>query len=390
MSDLESHLHAEARRRIDPVVENKRKRDRLIIRTSLLGVAVNLVLAAAKALIGFASNSIAVMLDAVNNLSDILSSVITIAGTRLAGRTPDREHPLGHGRIEYLAAVLVAGLVIYAGVTSLVESIRKIVRPEVPEYTPVSLALLAMAVAAKIVLGVVVMKRGRAAKSDALIASGEDAFYDAVISASVLASALIFVWTGVSLEAWVGVLIALIIIRAGLKVALHTLDDILGRRADENLSRKIREILLEDGTVRGAYDLMLHNYGTDRNYGSVNLELPDTLSLEEAGKLCRRAEARVYGQTGVILTAVGIYPYNTSDDRAAGIRDAVMHKVLSHDWVKQVHGFQVDLEEKNIRFDAVIGFDRNPEEGRAILTEDVQQLYPDFTVSVTPDMDITD
>ena len=271
MSDLESHPHAEARRRIDPVVENKRKRDRLIIRTSLLGVAVNLVLAAAKALIGFASNSIAVMLDAVNNLSDILSSVITIAGTRLAGRTPDREHPLGHGRIEYLAAVLVAGLVIYAGVTSLVESIRKIIRPEVPEYTPVSLALLAMAVAAKIVLGVVVMKRGRAAKSDALIASGEDAFYDAVISASVLASALIFVWTGVSLEAWVGVLIALIIIRAGLKVALHTLDDILGRRADENLSRKIREILLEDGTVRGAYDLMLHNYGTDRNYGSVNL-----------------------------------------------------------------------------------------------------------------------
>ena len=140
-----------------------------------------------------------------------------------------------------------------------------------------------------------------------------------------------------------------------------------------------------------AFDcLMLHNYGTDRNYGSVNLELPDTLSLEEAGKLCRRAEARVYGQTGVILTAVGIYPYNTSDDRAAGIRDAVMHKVLSHDWVKQVHGFQVDLEEKSIRFDAVIGFDRNPEEGRAILTEDVQQLYPDFTVSVTPDVDITD
>lgn len=390
MSDLTGHPHAEARRRIDPVVENKKKRDRLIIRTSLLGVAVNLVLAAAKALIGLLSHSIAVVLDAVNNLSDILSSVITIAGTRLAERSPDREHPLGHGRIEYLAAILVAGLVIYAGVTSLVESIKKIIHPVVPDYSAVSLVVLAMAVVAKIVLGTFVKKRGKAANSDALVASGVDALYDAILSASVLACALIFVWTGVSLEAWVGVLIAVFIIRAGVKVALHTLDDILGRRADENVSREIREILLEDRAVRGAYDLMLHNYGPDKDYASVNLELPDTLSLEEAGKLCRRAEARVYEKTGVILTAVGIYPYNTSDDRAAGIRDAVLQKVLSHDWVKQVHGFQVDLEEKNIRFDAVIGFDRNPEEGRAILTEDAQILYPDFTVSVTPDMDITD
>ena len=390
MSDLTGHPHAEARRRIDPVVENKRKRNRLVIKTSMLGVTVNLVLVLVKTLIGVASNSIAVVLDAVNNLSDILSSVITIAGTRLAERSPDREHPLGHGRIEYLAAILVSGLVIYAGVSSLVESIRKIIHPEVPEYRTISLVLLALGVVAKILLGSYVKKQGRAAKSDALIASGVDALYDAVLSASVLACALFFVWTGISLEAWVGVLIALFIIRAGLKVALHTLDDILGRRADENVSREIRKILLDEPEVRGAYDLMLHNYGPDKDYASVNLELPDTLSLEEAGKLCRRAEARVYEQTGVILTAVGIYPYNTTDDQAAGIRDAVLEKVLSHDWVKQVHGFQVDLEEKTIRFDAVIGFDRKPEESRAILAEDVQILYPEFTVSVTPDIDITD
>ena len=186
-------------------MEETMKRDQLIVRTSIIGIVANLFLAAFKAAVGLLSRSIAVTLDAVNNLSDALSSVITIIGTKIANRQPDKKHPLGHGRTEYLSAMIVAAIVLYAGVTSLVESIKKIIHPETPDYSVVSLIIIASAVAVKLILGRYVKAQGQKANSGALIASGEDARFDAILSASVLASAVIFLLTGLSLEAWVGV-----------------------------------------------------------------------------------------------------------------------------------------------------------------------------------------
>ena len=171
-------------------------RDAVIVRTSLIGVAVNLALAAIKAAVGLAAHSVAVVLDAVNNLSDALSSVITILGTRLSGRMPDKKHPLGYGRVEYLTATVVAALVLYAGLAALVESVKRILAPQTAEYTAVSLALMGLAVAAKLVLGRYVKRQGEAADSDSLRASGADALSDAVLSASVLACALARTLTG--------------------------------------------------------------------------------------------------------------------------------------------------------------------------------------------------
>ena len=128
-------------------------RERVIVRTSVIGILTNVLLAAFKAFVGIVSHSIAVTLDAVNNLSDALSSIITIVGTKLAGRLPDKKHPLGYGRIEYLSAMIVSGIVLYAGITSLVESVKKIFQPETPDYSTVSLIIIAVAVAAKILLG---------------------------------------------------------------------------------------------------------------------------------------------------------------------------------------------------------------------------------------------
>ena len=196
-------------------MEEMMDRNRLIVRTSIIGIVANLFLSAFKAAVGLISNSIAVTLDAVNNLSDALSSVITIIGTKLANRQPDKKHPLGHGRTEYLSAMIVAAIVLYAGITSLVESVKKIIHPEIPDYTVVSLIIIASAVVVKLLLGRYVKAQGQKANSGALIASGEDARFDAILSASVLASAVIFLLTGLSLEAWVGVVISGFIIKSG-------------------------------------------------------------------------------------------------------------------------------------------------------------------------------
>ena len=365
-------------------------RDRVIIRTSITGILTNVMLAAFKAGVGILSNSIAVILDAVNNLSDALSSIITIIGTKLAGKLPDKKHPLGHGRIEYLSAMLVSGIVLYAGITSAVESVKKIIHPETPEYSMISLLIIAVAVSVKIVLGRYVKAQGEKVNSGSLIASGSDAMFDAVLSASVLVSAIIFMGTGISLEAWVGAVISGFIIKSGIEMMSETLDDILGTRADTDLTTQIKQLLTEEPEVQGAYDLFLNNYGPDKNYASVHLELPDTMTVEEVDRLTRKLEAKVYRETGVILTGVGVYSYNTGNDEAARIRNDVREKVLSHDFVLQMHGFYLDMEAKEIRFDAVMSFDIEPHDGLQILMKEMQEAYPDYKFQIVPDVDISD
>ena len=365
-------------------------RDRVIIRTSVIGILTNVLLAAFKAVVGILSRSIAVTLDAVNNLSDALSSIITIVGTKLAGKLPDKKHPLGYGRIEYLSAMIVSGIVFYAGITSAVESVKKIIHPEEPDYSVVSLVIIAVAVAAKILLGRYVKAQGKKVNSGSLIASGSDALNDAILSSSVLACAILFRLTGLSLEPWVGIVIAVFIIKAGIEMMRETLDEILGARADKEVTGRIREILKEEPGVRGAYDLILYNYGPDRNYGSVHLELPDTMTVREVDQLTRRAENRVYRSTGVILTGVGLYAYNTGDGEETQLQNAVRERVLAHDWALQLHGFYVDIAAREITFDVVMSFDIDAKEGLRILTEELQAAYPDYRIRIIPDVDVSD
>ena len=369
--------------------ESTGSRDSVIIRTSVIGILTNVFLAAFKAAVGIVSHSIAVTLDAVNNLSDALSSIITIVGTKLAGKSPDKKHPLGHGRVEYLSAMIVSGIVLYAGITSAVESVKKIIHPEAAEYSTVSLIIIAVAIAVKLILGKYVKKQGEMVNSGSLVASGSDATFDAILSASVLASAIIFLTTGISLEAWVGVVIAVFIIRSGIEMVTETLDDILGKRADSDVTVRIKRILSEEPEVRGAYDLFLYNYGPDRDYGSVHIELPDTMTVEEVDRLTRRLEAKVYDQTGVVLTGIGVYSYNTSGE-AVKLRSEVTKRVMAHDWALQIHGFYFDMESREVRFDVVMSFDIDHGEGVKILTEEMQEAFPDYHFIVVPDIDVSD
>ena len=365
-------------------------REKVIVKTSIIGIVTNLFLVGFKAFVGLVSNSIAVILDAVNNLSDALSSVVTIIGAKLGAKQPDKKHPLGYGRIEYLSSMIVAALVLYAGITSLVESIKKIVSPEEADYNAVSIIIISVAIVVKLILGMYVKRRGKAVNSGALIASGSDALFDAILSASVLASAVIYLLFKVSLEAYVGVLIALFIIKAGIEMMIETLNDIIGKREDPETIKELKQIICAEEHVRGAYDVTIFNYGPNKNYGSVHVELPDTLTVDDVDRITRRIQIDVFQKTGIILTGISVYSYNTSDDEAARMRNELQKTVLSHDWALQMHGFYADTEKKTARFDVVVSFDVDRKEALETLYGEACALYPDYEIAIVPDADVAD
>lgn len=371
------------------VAEAQGSRDSVIVRTSIIGIVANVFLAGFKAAIGLLSHSIAVTLDAVNNLSDALSSVITIVGTKLAGKQPDQKHPLGYGRIEYLSAMVVAAIVLYAGVTSLVESVKKIIHPEAADYSTVSLIIIASAVAVKLLLGRYVKSVGKKVNSGSLVASGSDALFDAILSASVLLSAIIYLVWGLSLEAWVGAVIAVFIIRSGFEMLSETLDDILGKRIESDVTNAIKATICQEPQVTGAYDLILHSYGPEDLIGSVHVEVPDTLTADELDAMERRIVQRVFLAHGVVLTGISIYATNTKDPEIAAMRKHVTELVTAHPGVLQIHGFYVDKVNKLLQLDVILDFSlKDRQQTFETIRSEVAAAYPDFHLAMTMDIDI--
>jgi len=365
-------------------------REKVIVKTSVVGILTNVLLVGFKAAVGILSNSIAVILDAVNNLSDALSSVVTIIGAKLGAKQPDKKHPLGYGRIEYLSSMIVAALVLYAGITSLVESVKKIIHPETAEYSTVTLVIISVAIAVKLILGLYVKKQGKKVNSGALSASGSDALFDAILSGSVLASAIVYLIWGVSLEAYVGVVIAGFIIKAGVEMMIETLNDIIGKREDAETVRELKQVVREEEAVLGVYDVTLFNYGPNKNYGSVHIELPETMTVNETDRIIRRIQANVHQKTGVILTGVSVYSVNAKDSEAGRMREAIEKAVRSHEWALELHGFYADLKEKTVRFDVVLSFDVDRKEALKTMYEEVGALYPDWRFMIVPDTDVSD
>jgi divalent metal cation (Fe/Co/Zn/Cd) transporter len=171
---------------------------------------------------------------------------------------------------------------------------------------------------------------------------------------------------------------------------IETLNDIIGQRGDPEISKRIKHLVNQEPEVRGAYDLTLFNYGPDKHYGSVHIELPDTMTVDEVDALTRKIQLKVFQNTGVILTGVGVYSYNTTNDEAAVIRNTIQKKIMSHDWALQMHGFYVDTINKTIRFDVVVSFDIDHREALSIMQEEVQELYPDYAIHIVPDVDVSD
>ena len=366
-------------------------REKEIIRTSIIGILANVFLAAFKAVVGLTSNSIAIVMDAVNNISDAASSVITIIGTKLAGKEPDRKHPFGYGRIEYLSAMIISLLVLYAGVTAFVESVRKIIRPDTPDYSTAALVIVAVAVVVKIILGRYVKHTGEKVHSDSLINSGEDATLDSVISASTLVAAAIWLIFHVSLEAWLGAIISLVIIKSGIGMLRDALSQILGQRADAQLARDIKSTIGGHSEIRGIYDLILNDYGPDTYHGSVHIEVADTMTADILDQLIRKVTEEVYQKHGVLLTAIGIYAINTRDPEAVVAREQVQEIVSGFPEILQMHGFYLNQAAKIIRFDIVVSFDA--EDRNAVyqkICERVQEAFPDYRLQIIQDTDFSE
>ena len=367
-------------------------REKVIIRTSAIGIIANFALSAFKVTVGVLSNSIAILLDAVNNLTDALSSVVTIIGTKLAEKPADKKHPFGHGRAEYLTALVIAVIILYAGVTSLIESVKKIITPVLPQYAPVALFIVATAVIVKIALGLFVRSRGRKVNSDSLIASGNDALLDSVISISTLFAAGIYLIFNISIEPWLGVLISFVILKSGIETLRQTLSKILGERIEGELAKKLKKSIKEtDSEIFGVYDLVLNNYGPSKLLGSVHIEVPDTWNSEKIDFVSRKISAEVYARYNVIMTAVGVYSVNTKTNSAAQIRNQVSKIVHDHEEILQMHGFFVDEEQKIMRFDIIVTFD-TPDMHAMFnhVVEDVKNAFPDYDVQVQFDFDISD
>ena len=372
-------------------LNESQNRNKTIIKTSILGIVANVFLAAFKAVIGTISHSVAITMDAVNNISDAASSVITIVGTKLAGKEADKKHPFGYGRIEYLSAMIISVLVLYAGITAFVESVKKIITPVTPDYSAVSLIIVAVAVVVKIVLGWYVKSVGKKVNSDSLINSGADATLDSIISASTLVAAAIYLIFHISLEAYLGAVIALVIIKSGLDMLRETLSKILGERGDADLAKEIKSTVISYPEITGAYDLVLHNYGPDSYQGSVHIEVPDTLSADELDQLIRRVTEDVFAKHNVILTAVGVYSVNTKDPEAAAAREKVKSIVLNRDYILQMHGFYIDFEAMKMRFDIVVSFDApNRQEAFSAAYAEVKEAFPEFEVQAIMDTDFSE
>ena len=369
----------------------KNEREKIVIKTSIISIISNIILAGFKAFIGLFANSIAIISDSINNLSDALSSIITIVGTKLAGKAPDKKHPYGYGRIEYMTSMVVSAIVLYAGITALVESIKKIIHPEIVDYTTITLIILVAGIIVKFVLGIYVKKKGKDVNSDSLVASGSDAFNDALLSISVLTSAIIYMIFNISLEAYVGVLLSIFIIRAGLELIKESIDNILGMRIDSSLAKAIKKEIAKEKDVQGAYDLVLHDYGPDKYSGSVHIEVPDTLSASDIDIISRRITKKISEEYGIELHTIGVYSVNTKDKKINETKKTISKIVFAHKGILQMHGFYYNEIDKMISFDIIIDFKiQDREKLYKEIYNEVQDKYKDYYIDITLDIDISD
>ena len=361
-------------------------REQAITRTSVIGVITNVLLSAFKALVGFISGSIAIMLDSVNNLTDAVSSVVTIVGIRLAKKKPDEKHPFGHGRIEYFSAIIVAGIVLFAGVTALVESVKKILTPEMPEYSAASVIIVAVAVVVKLILGRYVKAQGQKYQSEALIASGSDASFDAILSASTLVGIAITWFFHVTVDGWIGAVLSLFIVKSGWEMLSESISTVIGNRPDSEVSKAIRETVCGFENVLGAYDLILHDYGPEYAIGSVHIEVPADLSADQIHRLTRRISEAVMQQYHVILT-VGIYAIDSNHN---DLRKSIHETAMEHQGVLGTHAIYIDDEAKTMTIDVMTNFQVD----RKALCEDllghIAEYLPGYKADINFDNNFSD
>ena len=363
------------------------KRDKEIVKVSIRGIITNVFLVIFKVSIGLFAKSTAIVLDGLNNFSDTLSSTATIIGIKLSNKAPDKEHPYGHGRIEYFTTIIVALIVLAAGVGALFESIDKIAHPIEPDHSIITVAIIIVAVITKIILGTYVKRKGKELDSDTLIASGNDALFDSILSSSTLVGALFNIILKVNLEGYIGLIIASFIIKNSIEMLKGPINDIIGIRITDELKEKIVKEINKFDDVNGVYDLLIHNYGPVTLMCSVHIEVDDNMTAKEIHKLSKDIEKALYNKYDIITT-IGIYASNNTSKVAKKLKENILNIIKQYEYILELHGLYIDEETKFISFDLKYDFrEKNIEETNKKIKQEIRNIYPDYKIQIMIDKD---
>jgi len=340
------------------------KREKTIIKTALIGIVTNFFLAATKIFIAMVSNSVALISDAVNNLSDAGSSIITILGSKLASKMPDEGHPYGYGRTEYIGGLIVSVIVLMLGFQFLKTSVENIFAPEPTSFTMPFLAFLFCAIFVKFALGFYYKKIGKQTKSISLKSAALSYFAD------------------IQIDGYAGALASLFIIINGVLLIKETFDKIIGQRVEKEISDEIYAAVNRCEIVRGAYDLILHNYGAQRYVGSVNVEIDEYLPLSEVSQRLNELQIEIYKIYRIYLV-FGVYSVNLGQDES---RACVANLLSEFSSVRGFHAFLIDSKKKSVRFDVVVDFvEKNLGELRAQIERKVALSFSGHKIFIVID-----
>ena len=364
-------------------------REKVVIRTSIIGIISNIFLVIGKIIVGIFAKSISIISDAINNLSDTLSAIITIVGTKLSNKKPDREHPFGHGRVEFIASTLIGILILFAGFMAIYSSINSLINKEESTYSIYSFIVIAIAIVIKVVLGLYYRHKGKQIDSSVLRASGIDALMDSLLSFGTLVGALIAYFWNVYLEGYIGIVIGLFIIRAAYEVLKESISKIIGERTDEEVIQKLISDVASLEEVHGVYDVIINNYGIDHNIGSLHVEVDDNLTAKEIQALERKIAYICYDKYRVVMT-VGVYASNVDTPEALEIKQKIINLTKEYPQVIQTHGFYIDLEKKIVSLDIIIDFSAdNEQEIYQKIKEGIGKICPSYTIYLVLDKDFS-
>lgn len=363
--------------------QDPNEREGVITAVSALGIAVNLLIAAAKVVLGLFASSIAIVSEGVNNASDAMTSVLTLVGSRLAGKHPDAKHPFGYGRVEYLTSLVIAGLILFTGIEMLISSVRLIFEPTELNVSVPALAVVAVSALIKFFLGVFTVSAGKRSGSGALVGVGLDCRNDSFISVVTILSAVIFIVSGVSVDAYVGALMSLLVVKAGFDVLRDTVSELLGRPGDAELAAKLyREIRSTPG-ILGAVDMMLHNYGPDAYSGSVNVEIDHEKTVGEVYDFLHALQLRIMREYNVTLV-FGVYAVDGDHEEVRVIRQRIAEFVRAHEHVKSFHAVYLDPASPRLYCDLIVDYElRDWGLLRGEFTDFMRESFPERELVLT-------
>ena len=355
--------------------------------TSVVGILCNVLLFAGKLAVGMVMRSVSVMADAFNNLSDAASSVIGFVGVKMAGKPADREHPFGHGRIEYIAALVVAFLVIQVGLTFFKSSLDKIRHPEDLSFDLVSMLILTASVAVKLWLGRFNKALGKRINSSVMQAAAADALGDVVTTLATMGSIFFFHFTQINIDGFVGLLVSLVVMWAGIGIARDTLEPLIGQPVDPKLYREISEFVESYDGILGSHDLIVHNYGPTRSLASIHAEVPNDVDIETSHEIIDRIERDAARKLGIFLV-IHMDPVAVRDERVTELKEQVTAELKKIDERLSLHDFRiVDGEQQiNLIFDVVVPHsysDKDMTQLHLDIVEKVSGLDPRYQCVVT-------